>query len=575
MPQPSSSEPAGSFRLARPIDWRSLRLPYGIALLVVLCLAAIHTGLIVSLDNTNLGTTNGLWKAPSVHAWETGAGRPFDSGGWMYFPSYGVLCRLIPDSMVSYGAHGSPVTFRKMALLNGFFGALASGAIFLLAFRYLASVTASLVVVLGHACAAFVLLNSLNSEDVVPAYAFFVVMAALVSEAMSQENWLFCAGAAGALALVTLLHWTLMIPALAGLATAEAAILAKSRRVAWVPPTVVLLFLLLIAFYAQVLCHGLPIQVVLYPGKATPNGYIGFGWFKLASLLAGVGNYLSGGYNLSNTQAVFQSPHFLRLMTVSWLYLVVTGGVCLLTLVDRKTQGSAKALAAFALGVFGAGELEHLYSQPQDPQSQIQPMFVCVAGLVLLLVYLRRVFSGKRYGYALTGIAALLLANGAYNLHLFYQTRGYDSQSIESARKLAELFPPSRCVMVSHGFEGWNTWVFVQTFAADSPAWLRRNIFLASAYTQHYGITPEAAAREEQTAIREAFERGDRVFAAALWTEDRQHFIRSLTTVVDYNAAAAFTDRMLAAFRAGQRWQTPIGPVVELFPVTPGNPRQD
>src|ERR1700722_20361007 len=70
--------------------------------------ASIYLGAVVVLDNTNIGTTNGLWKTPLVRGWEKGTSHKLDSGEWLYPPLYGVLCRAIPDARVSY-------TFRKMA----------------------------------------------------------------------------------------------------------------------------------------------------------------------------------------------------------------------------------------------------------------------------------------------------------------------------------------------------------------------------------------------------------------------------------------------------------------------------
>ena len=43
-----------------------LRVHWYLALLVALIVAGGYLGLIVTLDNTNVGTTNGLWKTPGV-----------------------------------------------------------------------------------------------------------------------------------------------------------------------------------------------------------------------------------------------------------------------------------------------------------------------------------------------------------------------------------------------------------------------------------------------------------------------------------------------------------------------------
>jgi hypothetical protein len=40
------------------------------ALFVFLILSTIYATAVVTIDNTNIGTTNGLWKAPTIRQWE-------------------------------------------------------------------------------------------------------------------------------------------------------------------------------------------------------------------------------------------------------------------------------------------------------------------------------------------------------------------------------------------------------------------------------------------------------------------------------------------------------------------------
>ena len=101
--------------------------------------------------------------------------------------------------------------------------------------------------------------------------------------------------------------------------------------------------------------------------------------------------------------------------------------------------------------LFGVGELEHLYSQPQDPQSQIQPMFVGTIGLIVILGILERLTARKVLLSVLGGLTAAFLCNGAYNLGLMSAARGQDSSSLEIVKQLGELFPPERTVLVLDG----------------------------------------------------------------------------------------------------------------------------
>jgi hypothetical protein len=256
------------YRMSAPQE----RYRYCVALLLALGLAVVYITLIVRIDNTNLGTTNGLWKAPAVRAWELGTGALGDSGGLFYIPTYGLLSRWIPDSFVSYGVHGELVTFRKMAFLNALFGAVASGVVFLLALRF--------VVFLAHASAGFVVLNSLNSEDVIPAYAFFMLTTTLWFEYVVRRKAYFLVASALFLTLTTLFHWTLMIPGLAALGATQLLMVLKKKHRAWLLIGFPLLFVGMIEvvevylhFQNPSFWHLSPLQI-LYPAKASPLGRI-------------------------------------------------------------------------------------------------------------------------------------------------------------------------------------------------------------------------------------------------------------------------------------------------------------
>lgn len=539
-----------------------------LALAVFLTLAGFYVGLVVYLDNTNLGTSNGLWKAPLVRYWETNTGRPVESAGPLYLPVYGLLAGAIPDQVVSYGVRGSFLTFRKMAILNALFGALASCAVFLLAVRLLRSQVAALTVCLGHALAAFVLLNSLNSEDVIPAYAFFVIASALLFEYVATRRWFWLPASVGFFVLAMLFHWTLLVPALAAAGMALLALALNERRQRLAPVAFFALF-----FLAVLLASGLPELVfgrtipvleLLYPGKARPNGYLGLSTEKGLLAVMGVGNYFSGGRNLTNYDAAFGDREALWEMAVSWLYLAVAIGGCVWSWFSRLGSRNARLLALFGLVLFGVGELEHLYSQPQDPQSQIQPMFVGTIGLIVILGILERLTARK----ALLGVLGVLtlafLCNGAHNLGLMSEARGQDSSSLVLVRQLGELFPPERTVLVLEGSEAWDTWRFTETFHGNSVFFGSRMIYLATPFTQRAGVSSTEAAEWARGRIDRALDAGDSVVTRALWIEQRREFAGSLIYATSRENAGAYWDILHSAYETGRSWDTRIGRFTEL-----------
>ena len=540
---------------------------FAYACCLALCLAAIHIGLIVKLDNTNLSTTNGLWKTPAVSAWEHGTGTPLDSGGFLYLPVYGYLSRLVPDRAVSYSIHGEVVTYRKLAMWNAIFGALASTAVFLMALRLTASIARSLIVSLAHASSAFVLVCSLGSEDVIPAYAFFAASAALLAEYLMTRKTFSLMLAAIFLAFTTLFHWTLMIPAGAGFVFVLLAAVRNKRRLMGSALLFLAAFLAVIKISVRILAaispNLIPVRTVIFSPKAVSvGGWVGFRWEKMPGVLVGIGNYFCGGFNPGNYRQAFADSTILKMMAVSWVYLLVTGSACLWALWSRRSGVHAKLMALFGVIVFSVGELEHFYAQPQEAQSQIQPMFITVIGLVILLDWIMKKPAASVW-QSLALLAAFTM-NGALNLHSMFLTRGQDSESVRSVKELSRVFSPNDTIIVSHGWEGWNTWVYVDTYRGNRERYLDGNILLSSAFADHAGISGTEAALLMRSRIQKALDDRQQVAAYALWTQDREDFVGSLTALADHREAGVYYDLLRSWFDVGQSWNTPLGRFVEI-----------
>jgi hypothetical protein len=550
---------------------RNWRL-YSFAILIVAALAACHVLLIVRLDNTNLATSNGLFKSLDVRAWELRTGQPLDDAGILYAPVYGALARAIPDEAVSYGVVPSAPTFRKIALLNAVFGALSTGAVFVLAFRLLSSMCLALVAAIAHAGTGFIVLNSLNSEDVIPAYAFFTLAAAAFVRYAGTRRWSMLTVAGLLVAMVALLHWTLMPPAVAAMETVLLALAARKRA----PLASVLIFPLcvlagigLFVAAAHVNFSGTPISFlrILYPAKAQPSGWLGFGVNKAIYAVMGMGNYFAGAQNVVDYHYALNNSQWLRYMSVSWVYLAVAIGACVLALRRSGTAYEVRVLAGFGLALFLFGELEHLYSQPQDPQSQIQPMFVTVAGLIVLLRLLRDKFSRIPLRLASLVLGAAFALNGALNLATFLPGTGADSRAVSAVRELAGQMRSGRAIIVSGGFEGWQAWLLVEVHGGDQVEYMGRVIHLFSIFVNRPGITGAQAGEVLRKRIEKARSAGLTVLAADLWTKPKADFVHSMTTLVDTERAVAFDDTLRGAFRTGRSFNTPVGRMVELLPL--------
>jgi hypothetical protein len=547
----------------------ALKHYWSLAAVAALLVCCVYLALIVSIDNTNLGTTNGLWKSSAVSAWEHGGEGPVDSGGLLYAQTYGRLAGLIPDRWVRYGTTPPQATFRKMALLNGVFGALAAGFVYLFALRITNSRLAAGLIVLAHSGAAFILLNSLNSEDIIPAYAFFMgASIALFEFLYSGKIWL-CVVSAVLFALATLFHWTTMAPGLA--AYGAVFLLASRKNKVYLAIGAGWLLLFLCATEALVLLAfpklHIPIWAIVLPAKANAGGWVGFHLEKMVFLLVGIGNYFSGGRNLASYRDAFHGG-VLDSMVVSWIYGLVTAGGCITTLLDKKAGAGLKFVAVFAAGLFFAGEAGDLYSQPQDPQMQVQPMFASIAGLSLLASRYPTGRRARRRAVALVS-GVLFLSNASWNLHLLAAGAAGDSRSVALIQDLDRAFPRHSTAIVCLGFEDWVTWQSVLEWPNDTEAFLQRSFHLTGPFTMNRGISGRDAATLMRRQIDTALASGLRVVANSLWTEQPERFIGSLLTVTGEGEARVYDSLLRNSYRLGQRWQTPAGPFVEILPNGP------
>ena len=262
------------------------------------------------------------------------------------------------------------------------------------------------------------LLNSLNSEDIVPGYAFFLgATVCFFLFLRAGPAWLLALSAV-LFALATLFHWTMMVPGLAAFGIAFLMAARKDRVYLALGAGWLILFLcvtqalVLLAFPSL----HIPIWAVVLPGKANAGGWVGFQTEKLIFAAIGIGNYFSGGYNVSSYPSAFQGA-VLKAMIVSWAWFLAGAAACVWALARRKAGFLLKCWAAFALAAFFIGEAGDLYSQPQDPQMQIQPMFATMAGFVILLARWGSQ-PGKRRIAVLTVAGVIAGGNGAANLRI-------------------------------------------------------------------------------------------------------------------------------------------------------------
>lgn len=537
---------------------------------------AVYVFLIVVIDNTNLATTNGLWKSAKIFSWSTGGKKGFDTGGILYIPVYGYISRAFPDSWFHYGEYGQFVIYRKMAVINALFGALSTSGVYLLSRLVLVRRFSALVVAVGHASLAFVMLNSLNSEDVIPAYAFFVLSVFAFFVFVRHRHYVWLAASTLCVAMVTFFHWTLLFPMAFALGSMIVWLSVMDRRYTWAVAVAPLLYLgwlfgityLGIFVLTKVLAVVLPpgasdfsVWWLFFPPKAGPTGWLGFHLNKVFYALVGMGQYFLGGRNFSKLDIVSANPLYLTEIAAGLMLLLAALATCIKTVLAgsrSRVKLYYTSLAIFGLSLFVSGEFMHLYSQPQDPQSQIQPMFVGIIGLLLAMCLVEAKYPTS-FTTIGTAILCFFVGIGIYNASQFLSQRGRDSDAIIQLQKFSKIFLTDETVIVAHGFEAWTTWRFVESFSGDKTAFHDRSIFLMTPFIMIQDVSGIDAANHVTAKLEAAFAADDDVVACAMWTESKDRFVASMSTVTTNERARNFYRIMRERFQIAKTWDTPYG----------------
>jgi hypothetical protein len=162
-------------------------------------------------------------------------------------------------------------------------------------------------------------------------------------------------------------------------------------------------------------------------------------------------------------------------------------------------------------------------------------------------------------------MGAAFLLEGGSNAWLMLASRGEDSRYMKQSNELAQVFSPQDTVVVSQGWEQWNTWVYAETFEGDSLRYVTRNIGLVNGFiARRPGATPEEAADAMAQKISDALAEGHRVVANVLWVGSREDFAYSLTALASVEDARVYGERLYGAFHTGRSWETSVGTFVEL-----------
>ncbi|WP_422035134.1 hypothetical protein [Reyranella sp.] len=426
------------------LDGRSSRGTFLDLALLVVGSSALLIALILWFDNAQGGLTgNGVFKSLELKPWVVDpAHAPLYPSNYLFYPVYGALCRLL-DLLGIFA--GDPR--RQLTILNAASASLCTGVAYLLARAMTGDRIIGLLTGVFHLATSHVMFLAIVNEDIMPSYTLMFAAMALGAVWFAQPSVARVAAVAVLFSTGWLFEWRLMFPTLpAMLAALWLCEPRRGRRLAWI--ALFLACMLATASVVAMAWHGHTGAVgpfdLVWTGKAVRSVWAGFSWAKVGYLWDGIVAYLLG----TGVTTFDRLPGWdiWRFVTTFWLVgIAAVAGSTLM----RANDSRARALLAVFGITFLAGEVFNLYSQPQDPQMQINVMAWVTPAWALVLLAARRRWPTR----GLAAMAAVTVALFAYNVWSIAPLRGLDSKWRNAIERLEHESDPARTVFLLHDFD--------------------------------------------------------------------------------------------------------------------------
>jgi len=286
---------------------------------------------------------------------------------------------------------------------------------------------------------------------------------------------------------------------------------------------------------------------LLWTAKGVDSGWAGFAERKLVFLWAGISEYLLGGKNLGDVSYIAAHRPEMIVATVLIIALAVPAAILLW---QRRRDVSSRALATVFGVTFAAGEAFNFYSQPQDPQMQVNVMPWLTVAFFLVVATASRCHRVAVPALAVAFCVGLL----SYNIYRMTPARGQDSLWRGALQRIEQQIDPTRTVFLVHGFEqivsemfyewsgDWNYFPRLGPAPADKPK--VKLLAFVSGPVHRPAASGQELADELSNQISRAMDLGYDIIADYIWEVSEESFIAYMSTILE-PARAAILYRVL------------------------------
>lgn len=524
--------------------------------------SALLIALILWFDNAQGGLTgNGVFKSLELKPWVVDpAHAPLYPANYLFYPVYGALCRGL-DLLGVFA--GDPR--RQITILNALCAGLCLGAVYLMVRALTGDRRVALLAALFHVASSFVMFLAIVNEDIFPSYTLLFTAMALAAVWFARPTALRVVAVAALFSLAWLFEWRLMFPTLpAMLAALWFCEPRPARRLGWI--ALFLATMLAMAGLAAAAWQGHAGAVgpldLLWTGKAVRSVWAGFTWPKVGYLWDGMVAYLLG----AGVAALPGIPGWDIWRYTATVWMVAIAAVAGPMLWRARGEPWARALAAVFGVTFVAGSVFNLYSQPQDPQMQINvmPWLTVAWGLLVATV-----LAARRRPAVLLALAVLSLAPLVWNVGQLARWRGGDRAAVAALAALEKRFPPDSTVFVYWGFEPITMWQYAlwsrtwdwdgKASVANAPSADPKFKWIAvdAGAIRHPDWTAEQHAQSIRRDIDLALDRGYRVVVSDIWSWSVDELAAQLGGLNAASRAPAIHRMLHDTYRAAPAFSDP------------------
>ena len=336
------------------------------------------------INNTNLLSADGLWKSTIILSWFNGEYNMI-SKNYLYFPIFALLSNTLPDTLY---------IFQKIAIINCFFSAWSNIYIFFLVYLLTKQKDISVFSVIIHSGLGYVLGETVTSQDIIPAYTFFLGTFYYFFKTIKIPNYKNLSFTIICFMLCWLLHWTMMPSLILSILIVlyfeniNPNIKRKYILLGLISSITLLIIINLIINYFNP-NNYINLLNIIFPTNDIGTKWISYNIHKFPLMLIGIGYYPF----FSQLITSFHQQE-LSLFLINWLvllllfYFIVKG-------FKNKYFSKGKALLIFLLTNFIISELANIFADPNDPEFQIQPMIWALFGYVSLIIFIKQKFQSN------------------------------------------------------------------------------------------------------------------------------------------------------------------------------------